>query len=136
MIQELKQFQECFRSQEILRLNSSIKYQHFIRSKESFLLSSDSDDNGGGTESTSIAKASAASQGKQTPQKQRKINLVPQIVQIVTTSVFRLEHPVKVSDRDEKLDREMNQKIGRKHSPIANNTTITNYRRTIIKKCG
>ena len=27
--------------------------------------------------------------------------------------VFRLEHPVKVSDRDEKLDREMNQKVER-----------------------
>ena len=31
--------------------------------------------------------------------------------------VFRLEHPVKVSDRDEKLDREMNQKVERKHPP-------------------
>ena len=27
--------------------------------------------------------------------------------------VIRLEHPVKVSDRDEKLDREMNQKVER-----------------------
>ena len=31
--------------------------------------------------------------------------------------VFCLEHPVKVFERDEKLDREMNQKVERKHPP-------------------
>lgn len=48
--------------------------------------------------------------------------------------VFRLEHPVKVSDRTEKLDRDMNTPVARKHPPKCE--TCNDNEKKKCKECG